>query len=564
MSGSEDASSSGVNEKAEGASRSSGGMAEGVAMSLEEELSEGRRNTLTKENGRDTAEMSDGKDEEVYICLEEMEQNGNTNREDEEVKSKVNADVPASKLQVRITSLSLVRPTPIGSTPSVTHAAEVRPTKTTGSATVNATTSSAADMAARNAAQFPYSVLLTGLTKTRERSFIKEHLPLLIIHRCLEDPHHKLNTKSATGESVDAEGMEAQGLSSSVLQALGSLENDIPNAVSMSMFARENSIVLDIAGIIPMDDMTCSVESGCVPKIRQIVPLDDGNLLAVTCQTADQGTNEPCCHLILYQIQAAANQHVTLRRVGGEVVPSSHLWICAVESSGPHVAEKSSHDSMEDILSADNEPSEFDRRRSILLACLDGSGGILLLDCSSTGLSHVGRGCCDPRSDSQNEEEVGEESSIGEFTQCVFNPATKQLFVASRRGRLLSVKINNLAEEEGGGRRISESGAITDTFDGSDSTIDWSMDDEDLGHLLNLVRTSSRGLPITCSSPVDWSRISLEQVTRKSPLHVNPPPQPPSAGVSLSEPPTPSNGGSSDNSVILQYESPLVANPVSR
>lgn len=318
--------------------------------------------------------------------------------------------------------------------------------------------------------------------------------------------------------------------------------------------------------MVPLEGMACSTESGCVPKISQIVPLDGGNLLAVTCQTLNVSTNKPCNFLILYQI-TCAGQRLEVQQVCAETFHTPRLSICAVESSVPSCTVGCSHDSMDDMISAEKEGYAAERK-PVLLACLASSGEVRLLDCLVTGFKDVstaqcGSGLIEP-CEAEGEGDVEEKE---EFTQCVFCGSTSQLVVTARSGRVLSLRVTGREHGGGGGKKTGEQDndeeeEVMDTFDGSDCAIDWSLDEEDLDHLLSLVQTSSRGVPITCTCPVDWSRISLEQVDRKSPLHVNlPPEQGEGLSAALTLPRGKTNLGrrNSDNSVILQYEAPPVA-----
>ena len=557
-------------------------VAEDIACKEEEEEEEergSRRSTLTREDGGDCADKAEeaNGEEDVDSRNRGMDDLGpgqegvDGSTEVEEVKRKLDSEVPVSKHQVRITSLCLLKQSTSVRVKPPAGAANLQPTKTAAYATTAASTGAVSDMEARKAAQTPCSILLTGVTKTVVQSSRRVHVPLLIIHHCLEDTHQRSHHKPGVGGASGGGGgggdgsltpVTSQSMSMSILQSMGSLENDIPNVVTSSMFARESSVMLDVAGVFPLKDMTCSEGSGCIPQISQILPLDDGNLLAVSCQTWDSANNRPCSFLVLYQITSGPK--VEVKVVGTDSFRASRLRICAVDPLGSSCGIGSSHDSIDDMVSAGNEDGTPERR-TMLLACLASSGEVRLHDCSVAGLKQVGSAHCSPSTEERGKD--GDGAVEEEFTHCLFCPTTSQLVVTTRSGKLLTLRVSSKKDGEGM-RANEEDKEVMGTYDGSsDSAIDWSLDEEDLDQLLNLVRTSSRGVPITCTCPVDWSKTSVEQVNRKSPLHVNPPPEQtdtPSAVPTCTSNCGPQGMKNSDNSVILQYQAPLLATVPSR
>jgi len=473
-----------------------------------------------------------------------------------EVKSKLDSDVPMSKQQVRITCLSLLK---LGGqqtgVPQPSATAEASgPTKTSACPSSAADASTTVDMSSRQA---PHSTsptfLLTALTKTVGRS-CRRHVPVLVLHRCLEESQQNLLKKSASaaggeggGEGV-ATPIGSQSVSMAVFQALGSLESDIPNAVNSSMFAGEKkSVMLNVVAVVPFEDLACSEESGCVPQISQLMPLDGGSLLAVTCRTLDQSTKQPFCSLILYQI--SKEEKVELKLVGVEAFQASSVCVVAVELTDTSCGGVfTTHDSIDDMLAEDSDKLAPERN-STLLACLTSSGEFHLLDVSPTGFKQVGSAHCSKMLNNPGLAEGEDECWEEKFVECVFCPGSNHVVVGTSGGRLLSLRLGH----KNLGQRLEDLG-------GSDSSISWSLDEEDMGHMLDLVRTSSKGMPISCTCPVDWSKVSLEKVSRKSPMHVNPPPE--AADGQGSVPGTvdidsPHWQSNSDNSVILQYEAPL-------
>ena len=508
--------------------------------------------TVTWESGGDVIdEVSEGDNGAASReSRPEPSPSGTGSKNGDEVKTSLDSDVPMSKHQVRITCLSILKLNSQAGTPQPLASSDAGPTKTSACSTSAADTSTTVDMSSRQTSHSPSSTfLLTALTKTVSRSSGgRDQVPVLVVHRCLEEPQQNLLKKSSStvgeggGEGV-ATPVGSQTVSISVLQALGSLESDIPNAVNSSMFAREKkSVVLEIADVIPFVDMACSEESGCVPQISQVMPLDSRSLLVVVCRTLNQLTKEPTCYVILYQI---LEEKMELKLVCKESFQTPSVCVVEVELTDSNCGVFTTHDSIDDMLveDSDKQPPEG---KTTFLACITSSGDLHLLDVSTTGFKRVGSAHCGKlcRDPSLVEDVVGEEK----FVQCVFCPGSNQVVVGTSSGRLLSLKLGH----KNLGQRLEDLGD-------SDGSISWSLDEEDFDHMLSLVRTSSKGVPISCTCPVDWNKISLEKVSRKSPMHVNPPPE---AGegqssVSLTVNDGPHWQGNTDNSVILQYEAPL-------
>ena len=462
-----------------------------------------------------------------------------------EYRCTLDSEIPTSKYDFHITSVSVFKMQP--STTKLSTASS-QPTKATATGRVSRT------------------ILVTAVTKTVVEPHCRTHLPLLVLHH-LGEPHPQLIAphKAATAAGGDPL-LQAQQLYMSHFQDVGLLDiNEVLPTTAAPAFAPESSSMLNVrvgvnmVGVVPLKEMACNMESGLMPAISQIVPLDCGNMLAVTCRTypckiLDKLDYQPHTNLLLYQVTSEGK--IDAKPLSTETICSSDLWICPVS----HTSCTSFDDGGDSDDDGDgsgksgggNEP----QKERILLASLSNSGGVRLYDCAGGVLEELGCAQCASPVE-------GEERTHEDFNHCVFCPTTCHLFVCTSSGKVLSLRVRGKMAEEHGRRR--KRGEGMDTSDGSDSAIDWSLDEEDLDHLLSLVQTAPQGVPFVCSCPVDWMEISLEQVNRKSPLHVNPPPEQEVKGPATSSacfPPSSSPSSNKrrknyDNSVILQYEPPL-------
>lgn len=475
---------------------------------------------------------------------------GRTERgcEGEEGYEYINSEVPASEHSFHITSLSVFKTSPVV---KLSTANTTLPTKTTAAATsATATAATDAESRAKATDQVSCSMVVTGLTKTIVESCRRRrtHMPMLIIHVLEETRQQPTLPHKATATGGDSTPTVQQQIYMAHMQAVGGsldLSDILPNIVNPLEFAPESSVMLNLVGVVPLREMSCHVESGYMPEISQIVPLDRGNLLAVTCRTLDKSDNHPCTSLLLYRL--TSEQKIEANPVSTMTIRSSELWICPVADSNFANADDDTDGGDDDGSSKSESGNDLQKER-VLLASLSSCGDVMLYDCIGGVLEELGHTQCMSPGE-------GEERTHGEdFTHCAYCPTTCQLFVSTRSGKVLSLRVQAKTVDEGARGR---SGEGMDTSDGSDSAIDWSLDEEDLDNLLSLVRTAPRGVPFTCSCPVDWKTISLEQVNRKSPLHVNPPPEQKQGPVTSSTAAHNEIRWNYDNSVILQYEPPL-------
>ena len=452
---------------------------------------------------------------------------------------KTDSETPAINHSIVITALSIIRSSSAAAEPPASVASQ--PTATNTETRKTASTVKVAR---------PMCTLVTAVTRTTVESHRVVHTPMLVIHR-VEESTHELPPPHKPAASGGVGGGGGGGSAAQLLESQNSdfldLSEILPTVIASSSFASEVSAMIDVMGVIPFKTLPSDFETECMPKISQIVPLDCGNLFALTC-TSLKLDNQPCSALLLYRITTEGR--VEACPLARDIMYASEMWICPVAYS-------SCFDVDDDCSSVDDvdgsgkgEGGREPRVEKVLLAGLSQCGEVRLYDCAGGSLKELSRVLC--------ESEPGMHQC--DFTHCVYCPTTSSLFVSTSRGQVMSVRVSEKMAEESRRRRRRSEGM--DTSDGSDCAIDWSLNEEDLGHLLSLVRTSPRGLSFTCSCPMDWKVISLEQVNRRSPMHVNPPPEQKQGPAATSWPSTsPSITNEKrwnyDNSVILQYEPPL-------
>ena len=245
-----------------------------------------------------------------------------------------------------------------------------------------------------------------------------------------------------------------------------------------------------------------------MPEICQIVPLAEGTLFAVTCHTLDR-LNRISTALMLFR--GSQDAKLMAKPVSTIFIPSSpEVCICPVSSGKPC---------------------------NPLLASVSAEGRVVLYDCSwDKGLKTLCGFQC----------RGGE--GRGGASSCVYCPTTGQLMVAWRNGNVSAIRFRDQNQTDA---------ACTDSAkEAASDPLDRSLDSGDFDRLLDLVSVSSLGVAFTCSSHVHWKEISLLQLNRKSPVHVNVSPK--RVGHL-----GPGDGGGRgrkenlDNSRILQYNPPL-------
>jgi hypothetical protein len=231
-----------------------------------------------------------------------------------------------------------------------------------------------------------------------------------------------------------------------------------------------------------------------------VVSLNDlvGTLLvAITCSTLDK-EGEECVLLKLYRVASTV-----LEELSTVSVASSDCYICPCGGGGKA-----------------NNP---------LLASVDGRGEVTLYSCTvEHGLSKL---CSCSASVMDAREDVA--------TGCTYCPTTLQLLVAFRSGAVSSVNFTSTQDQVDGAEPITPMPS---------GVVDRTLTPEDFDHMLELVDVSPVGVPFSCSSLSHWREISLLQLNRRTPLHMNMPPT--HAGVD-------SSVGDGRNGRMLQYIPPL-------
>lgn len=355
------------------------------------------------------------------------------------------------------------------------------------------------------------SVLVTGLTITDSPT--QSFLPMLMVH------HIKKKSRSASKSKAPPMGSVFNQSAANVMMA-DLLSDPLPNPSPImlsAVAATEGFVTLDVIGGIPLVDYACGMESGCMPEVAQIVPLAGGSLLAVTCATMDN-FNSNVVFLLLFEVKQESN--IVVGPLSSVPVRSSQCRICPVD-------EKNSE--------------------RVLLACVSDSGQVMLYSCSSKGLEKL--------SHSTEHFSVDEGDEV---TSCTYSPTTTELWVSLRSGRVLSVAFRDREQLR------AEHGP-----DVHQTPIGHTLDSDDLENLLNLVTVSPVGMPFTCSSHIRWKEISLLQLNRRSPLHMNVAPEQRMQDLAGHAGPGGSGGSGGggkrdvNNIKILQYE-PLMDMPPER
>ena len=161
-------------------------------------------------------------------------------------------------------------------------------------------------------------------------------------------------------------------------------------------------------------------------------------------------------------------------------------------------------------------------------------GAVIIYDCSTGKLVRLCEFQCLP------------EESADEVTSCTYCPTTAQLLVSLKGGTVLALKIRDRELARGAGDDKTSAG----------ETLDRVLTPKDFDDILDLVGVSPVGVPFSCSSHIHWKEISLLQLNRRSPLHMNMAPE--VGGEGRRRPPNARRQRSNmDNSKILQYEPPV-------
>ena len=207
--------------------------------------------------------------------------------------------------------------------------------------------------------------------------------------------------------------MQGVSFSSSSWEAPSVASADDPNFPAV---LNNHECLLLTEDIIPTD-------SGGVPEIKQIVPLDHGQLLAVFCSVSspeslfknNENVSSTSCVLLLSVNHSGYVPPVSLQKI-----PISESIVC--------------------IRALSNETEQNHSKNSnkrILLAILFVSGQVDVYDCHPPSPSLVTTYQCP----NTNTPENG-------VVDCVYCPATNQLSVVTRDGRLWMLELDQECDEQ--------------------------------------------------------------------------------------------------------------------
>ncbi len=342
----------------------------------------------------------------------------------------------------------------------------------------------------------PCCIVITGFTATN--LFSHHHVPMLLMHHVRTK--HRSSSKSKPGVLPDGVmSIPAPGGGDFYVD----LTDPVPNPIhlSSSMVESDSVATVDAIGAVELEEYACNVGSKGWPQIRQIVPLADGQLLAVTCSStgSDDSTRTA---LLLFQVGPDLKINKELFFHTSVISPNFH--ICPLKKSSEQV----------------------------LLAGASSFGEVIVFDCSLGKLDRLCEFRCFPP------------DAMEEITSCTYCPPTTQLLVSLKSGKVLGLKT---AEREA---PRTERGTRSES-----SQVDHDLDSKDFGSILDMVGVSPTGVPFTCSSHVHWKEISLLQLNRRSPLHMNVAPE--VAEGRRGPRSLRRQRANVDNSKILQYEPPL-------
>lgn len=339
------------------------------------------------------------------------------------------------------------------------------------------------------------SILVTGVTVSRPHGL----LPVLLVHR--------VNSKASP--SIAPKATPIQVPFSATPENLLDFADTLSNPIPLSTSTIEDPVTVDFVTAVPLEECMCVT---CMPEVQQVIPLAGGTLLAVTCSTTDE-RNKKRVVLMLYQVSMSAE--LLLEPLSAISVLSTNCYINPVSNCGGPA---------DDV---DGVKGDIP-----LLASVNSEGEVVLYSCSvEEGLNKL----C-----SCSAQLAGGKADVA--TGCTYCPTTLQLLVAFRGGTVASVK-------------FCKTGFLDQIDAGASANIpmppefvEHDLSSEDFDHILDIVGVSPVGVPFSCSSQACWKEISLLQLNRRSPLHMNMPPTHAEVDSSVSD---------GRNGRILQYLPPL-------
>lgn len=347
----------------------------------------------------------------------------------------------------------------------------------------------------------PCSVLVTGFTAA---NLFSHHLvPMLLVHHVRTKNRYSSGKLKSGSLPAGVLPMGAQGGGEFYMDIMDPVPN--PIHLSSSVSESESMATVDPIGAVELEEYAAEDGSHGWPKIGQILPLDGGRLLVVTCNSAGSADKPMQTSLLLFSVDPSLK--INRELFFHDTIKSAHFHICPLKESSDKV----------------------------LLAGVSTDGRVIVFDCSSGKLGRVCEFTCFPP------------DSKEEATSCTYCPTTARLLVSLKSGRVQSLKITDKDT-----LRTQQSTEAA----GMESGLDRNLNSKDFEDILELVGVSPVGVPFTCSSHVHWKEISLLQLNRRSPLHMN---MGPEVAEARQWPPNLPHRqrGNMDNSKILQYEPPL-------
>ena len=400
--------------------------------------------------------------------------------------SSSSSDVPKSKHSFHITALSVF--TRGGG--SVSECPKSSSTPSTSSASV------------KSSSDGPSTFLVTGLTSVHPST--QNLTPMLLVH------HVKTKSRCSSKTKAPAFASSVASFAQNPAAFLD-IADPLTNPIPLSMSSREDLASLEVVDGIPLTECACGTESGCMPEVGQIVPMQGGAMLAVTCSTAGSSTsNSRCSVLLLFKVSLAGKLEAEC--VSSVLMSSSECYICPAPAT----------------TAATSCPQQQSDRS--LLACVGSDGEACLYSCAEGRLEKLAETHCGASAMQEGDR----------VTSCAYCPTTARLFVSLESGKVLSLKFEE--------HREPTPKPSTDTLK--------TLDPKDLDNVLSLITVSPLGVPFTCSSSVHWKEISLLWYNRRSPQHMNVAPLMPDRPRGPQHA-LPHRRGNVDNCRILQYEPTL-------
>ena len=436
--------------------------ASGRPVNVESSLSSSLEQSLLLASESTNAQPAGPNSQERNVQLEQLEEVKSKDRDDyEEVKSKDRDDYdvdhfsseeqtePVKKTSVHITSLSVLSVPDKDGSVAVTSAFKATPGTSKDSSQSS-------------------TVLITGITVYRDGNFV----PLLVVHRV---KHSKQNQKKQGPKKktpMPPVDYPLEELFEVPPESYTSLDDPLFSApweapIDSNSEATDFPATLQYVQSFILSEFSVSSDSGGQPEIQQIIPLDNGRLVAVTCnmskcppglfggkkgveEDSDQTSPALSGSLFLFKVERAACVDITLlQSIPTHDLTKNIISLCPIEEN-------------QTTPSQNEKPTPKKKKeQSVLLATLLKNGVVVLYDCSMSQLTPVIT--FDPSSSPLDHHSAIVEadplvSSGEEFVDCVYCPITNHLALATRAGKIIMLKLDRLQNEE--------SGSCKDVIDG--------------------------------------------------------------------------------------------------